>query len=102
MVARTTTGNLRDCFVKRPGQTSMYYRYGPWHCHVSAPHWGLLGTGRVHKKKLPESHNVALKQWWRIVEGSSGLLVVGMTGRVELLYPPPPPFVITTPLYKLQ
>ena len=51
MVACTTTGNPRDCFIKRPGQTSMYYHYGPWHCHVSAPHWGLLWTGGVNKKK---------------------------------------------------
>jgi hypothetical protein len=52
MVALTTTGNSRDCFVKRPIQTSMYYHYGPWHCHVSAPHWGLLWIGRVQQKKI--------------------------------------------------
>ena len=40
MVTGTTTGNLRECFVKRPRQTSMYNRYGPWHCHDSAPLMG--------------------------------------------------------------
>ena len=40
MVACNTTGNAWDTFIKRPGQTSTYYLYGPWHCHVSAPHWG--------------------------------------------------------------
>ena len=51
MVACTTTGNPWDSVFKRPGQTSTYYRYGPWHCHVSAPPWGLLWTGGVNKKK---------------------------------------------------
>ena len=40
MVTCTTTGNLRDRFVKCPRQTrqtSMYNRYGPWRCHDSAP-----------------------------------------------------------------
>ena len=40
MVICTTTGNLRDRFVKRPRQTSMYYHYGPWRCHDSAPRMG--------------------------------------------------------------
>ena len=41
MVISTTTGNLRERFVKCPGQTSMYNRYGLWHCHDSAPQMGL-------------------------------------------------------------
>ena len=52
MVAHTTTGNSRECFVKRPGQTSMYYHYGLWHCHVSAPQQGLLWIGGVQKKRI--------------------------------------------------
>jgi hypothetical protein len=56
MVACTTAGNPRDSFVKRPGQTSMYYRYGPWHCHVSAPHWGHLMDWRSYQKKFTVAH----------------------------------------------
>ena len=37
MVMCTTTGNLRERFVKRPRQTSMYDRYGPWRGHDSTP-----------------------------------------------------------------
>ena len=51
MVACTTTGNPSHHFVKHPGQTSTHHPYGLWHCHVSAPHWGLLWTSGVHKKK---------------------------------------------------
>jgi hypothetical protein len=36
----TTTGNLSDRFIKRPRQTSMYYRYGPWRGHESPPRKG--------------------------------------------------------------
>ena len=36
----TATGNLRECFVKRPRQTSLYNRYGPWRCNDSAPQMG--------------------------------------------------------------
>ena len=37
MVTGTTTGNRRERFVKRPRQTSMYNRYGPWLGHDSPP-----------------------------------------------------------------
>ena len=50
-VACTTTGNLQDSFVKGPGETSMYYGYGPWHCHVSAPHLGHCMDWRSYQKK---------------------------------------------------
>ena len=43
MLMCTTTGNLREHFVKRPrqtGQTSMYDHYGPWRGHDSAPLMG--------------------------------------------------------------
>ena len=36
----TTTGNLRECCVKRPRQTSTDDRYGPWRGHDSAPQMG--------------------------------------------------------------
>ena len=51
MVACTTTGTLWDSFIERPGQSSTYYRYGPWHCHVSAPHWGHCMDWRSYQKK---------------------------------------------------
>ena len=40
MVACTATENLGDHFVKHPRQTSMYYHYGLWCGHDSAPRWG--------------------------------------------------------------
>ena len=47
----TTTGNLRERFVKRPRQTSMYDRYGPWRGHDSAPQTGpFTGLADAQKK----------------------------------------------------
>ena len=40
MVTGTTTGNVWERFVKRPRQTSMKSRYGPWRGHDSAPRKG--------------------------------------------------------------
>ena len=51
MVACTTTGSPRDSFIKRPKQTSTYYRYGPWNCYVSAPHWDHFMDWRSYQEK---------------------------------------------------
>ena len=52
MVLCTTPGNLRERFVKRPGQTSTYDRYGPWRGHDSAPLMGAFtGLADAPKKK---------------------------------------------------
>ena len=51
MVMCTTTGNLRERFVKRPRQTSTPDRYGPWRGHGSAPLMGpFTGLADAQKK----------------------------------------------------
>ena len=51
MVMCSTTRNLRECFAKRPRQTSMYNRYGPWRGHDSAPQMGpFTGLADAQKK----------------------------------------------------
>ena len=56
MVTGTTTGNLRERFVKRPRQTSIYNRYGPWRCYDSAPRKGpssgWRGTQKIFLRAL--------------------------------------------------
>ena len=61
MVMCTTTGNLRERFVKHPRQISMYHRYGPWRGYDSAPLMGpFTGLADAQKKinqKLPDYQN---------------------------------------------
>ena len=52
MVTGTTTGNLRELFVKCPRQTSMYNHYGPWRGHDSTPCKGLYGVLAEDPKKF--------------------------------------------------
>ena len=44
--------------LSAPGQTIVYYRYGPWHCHVSALHWGPLRTGGDPKEKSKDAEHL--------------------------------------------
>ena len=63
MVLCTTTGNLRECFVKCPRQNSMYDRYGPWRGHDSAflmgPFTGLADAQKKTKSLL--SHTLRMR-----------------------------------------
>ena len=57
MVICTTTGNLRDRFVTRPRQTSMYYHYGRGVAmiplpEIPPPNGAELWTGGRTPKKL--------------------------------------------------
>ena len=52
MVICTTIGNLRERFVKRPKQTSMYDYYGPWRWpRFRSPDGATLRTGGCTKKR---------------------------------------------------